>query len=41
MLKTEESRKIASTANEEEEKRISKPQRTILKGTNRNMFRRF
>jgi hypothetical protein len=41
MLKTEESRKIASTANEEEEKRTSKPNRTIPRAQTGSMFRRF
>jgi hypothetical protein len=41
MLKTEESRKIASTANEEEERRTSKPNRTIPRAQTGSMFRRF
>jgi hypothetical protein len=41
MLKTEESRKIASTVNEEEERRTSKPNRTIPKAQTGSMFRRF
>jgi hypothetical protein len=41
MLKTEESRKIASTVNEEEERRTSKPNRTIPRAQTGNMFRRF
>jgi hypothetical protein len=41
MLKTEESRKIASTINEEEEKRTNKPNRTIPRAQAGSMFRRF